>query len=148
MSQQPCPNCGGYKYSIKTNYVSKKPIPIGLKIFGLSMTFCGFIYIFLTSSGDKSSIWIFGILGLIAIFIWSSMKTNKPTGYEFVCDICGYTWDWFIGNSWPDVKVQPNLIALGSRRLEQQRAAIPCKACGNTIPEGYAYCPYCGASRL
>jgi len=147
MSQLQCPNCGGYKISTTANYVRKKPIPIWGKaiwiIFTQIFAFVGLIQI----GSDSFSLWTVGILDLISIIYIVTFKTKKTTGYQFTCDLCGYKWDWLIGDPWPAVRVQPNLIATGAKRLEQQRAAIKCKGCGNTVPEGYPYCPFCGTSR-
>ncbi len=150
MSQKQCPNCGGYKLSISTNYVKKVPAPIWLRALGIIFTPICSLYVVLTSPADAISsgvVWVIVIITLIGIAIWGSMKKNEITGHEFTCDLCGYKLDWSIGAPWPKVNVQPNLIAAGAKRLKQQHAAIACKGCGNTIPEGYSYCPYCGGGR-
>jgi hypothetical protein len=78
--------------------------------------------------------------------------------FNFFCDLCGYKWEWREGTPLPKVKVQPDLIAAGSKRLEQEAkarqerwerevAAMQCKACGNRILEGQSHCAFCGASR-
>jgi predicted RNA-binding Zn-ribbon protein involved in translation (DUF1610 family) len=81
------------------------------------------------------------------MIFWATMKRNESTGFGYTCELCGYKLDWKIGDPWPAVKVQPNLIAAGAKRLAQQNAQMQCKACGNTILEGQSHCAFCGASR-
>jgi hypothetical protein len=70
------------------------------------------------------AILIFVMFGLnVACLIWAfiTAKSKKKVGYKFQCAICGYNWDWYIGNPLPTVTVQPNLIAKGELRIQEEQ---------------------------
>jgi hypothetical protein len=156
MSEFQCPNCGGYKTSVTAEYATKVPVPpasIGRVFLNILVIYLiiGFVALLARAPEIFTLVAILLVVPSILSVILSALgvstqKEKKVTGYQFTCNLCGYKWDWLIGDPLPEVKVQPALIAVGAKRLEQQTAAIKCR-CGNTIPKGYPYCPYCGTSR-
>jgi len=153
-NQLQCHNCGGYKLESNLTEIDPKT---GNKVgsscfplfFGVVILPVFFIGSWLVVGYQGENAYIIVLVWFVWL-IWSSIATSQAKKraynlYNFHCNLCGYRWQWREGKPWPEVKVQPNLIAAGARRLEKE--AIACKGCGNTIPEGYPYCPYCGGSR-
>jgi hypothetical protein len=165
-NQAQCPNCGGYKVDGILTQID----PETGKAIGASNSSAGcwifaivvIIAVVILASGSVEASRIFLVIvqvsSLLALVLaipyafWSAHKTKQARKrahnyFSFSCNLCGYKWQWREGTPLPKVKVQPDLIAAGAIRWEQQVAAIKCKACGNTILEGQSHCAFCGASR-
>jgi len=163
-NQTQCPNCGGYKLETKLTQIDPETgkevgsgRPSGCLIVGVPVIV---IVIAGVLGGEDAMNAISGIMVVVVMLaiplfliggVWYRNRLKQAEKraynyYNFSCNLCGYQWQWREGTPLPKVKTQPDLIAAGNKRLEQT-AAIKCKGCGNTIPEGYSYCPFCGTSR-
>ena len=150
MNELQCPHCGGYKVPVVTRYTRSEPAELKQKIvftlFFQIPVFCVGLVL-----GPSTGLLIIDIL--VVAVVWLFAKRQVSTGFKFSCDLCGYQWEWMIGTPLPEVTVRPELITAGSIRLAQEEeyqrmhGEIKCEGCGNTVPAGYGYCPYCGRSR-
>lgn len=151
MNELQCPHCGGYKVSVVTRYTRSEPAELKQKIaftlfFQIPVVCVAVVY------GGPSPLLLI-IDALIVAWVWLLAKRQVATGFKFSCNLCGYQWEWMIGTPLPEVTVRPELITAGSIRLAQEEeyqrmhGEIKCEGCGNTVPAGYGYCPYCGRSR-
>ena len=133
-NQVQCPNCGGYKITSAEKPIKEKvPTPIlqrvtngvlGLALIGLGL----YIYSIglrsdISSDGGTIYAWTCGCPGalLLLVALFSSTQL-KQVGkyYQFSCLLCGYSWEWREGQPWPKVKANPDLIAKGAQRLEEE----------------------------
>jgi hypothetical protein len=143
-TQVRCPNCGGYKINSKKirmdprtgNSIAPKFIKVilylGLPFLGLFIVVGLLAIISQVFLGGDFSIDIFmfllGVVGLIffiasikALRIYSQTEKLAYILYKFNCILCGYIWDWQMGEKWPEVHVRPDLIAKGEQRIEEER---------------------------
>jgi predicted nucleic-acid-binding Zn-ribbon protein len=119
-NQVQCPNCGGYKVTAKEVPIDgKKPVPIWERvvnaIIGLAFVGAGFMF--------SDLAWLFWLLGTYALLYSLFISTRSKTVgkyYAFYCKLCGYQWKWQEGQPWPEVKVNPDLIAKGAQKLEEE----------------------------
>jgi hypothetical protein len=128
-NQWQCPNCGGYKISATTTkfVMQNVPIPtnkrVNMGIMGSILIVASIsIYFINFSDGFVMSVW-FGLIGLILLaqaFLRTSLKEKVGDSYRFTCSLCGYNWDWSRGQPVPKAKVNPDLIAKGAQKLEQE----------------------------
>ncbi len=119
-NQWQCPNCGGFKTSSTiTKYVTKKtPMPIGSRIWtGVFALILISTYFF-----DDSLVVCagFGVIMLLLALFQTTNKIKVGDSYRFTCSLCGYDWDWSRGQPVPKAKVNPDLIAKGAQKLEQE----------------------------
>lgn len=137
MAQIQCPNCGGYKTSASTRHVEKVPVSMLRKV---SLLVIGAVIIvgwrvWIASMGssvplESKFVNIFSFaLAVFVVIAAATLKRNATTGYGFVCNLCGYTWNWMLGTPLPSVKAQPDLIAAGAQRLEAEKAAYEAVEC-------------------
>lgn len=136
MFQKQCPNCGGYKIQ-KTgdmfetvplsNENKIKNIIINQVIYWVAMFFLGIVPIILmenVSSATKTVLVLLIFMGaiVVALLIFFFVKTTKKRiGEQYYCNLCGFRWDWYFEKPWPLVSKRPDLINLGSERLEEEK---------------------------
>lgn len=131
-NQVQCPNCGGYKItSAEVPITGKMPVPIWSRvvgaIVGLALVGAGFIISSgigsYSGKGDSDLAWVCwlpGALILLPSLLVSTQPKKVGKYYTFSCLLCGYQWEWREGQQWPKVKVNPDLIAKGAQKLEQE----------------------------
>jgi len=136
-NQWQCPNCGGYKTSSIANYVTEEtPFPmetrvkvgvIGLIPLSISIAIYFFFdkhhYWFNDMNGGSAILFFpacFGVIALLLALFQSAKKTKVIDSYRFNCSLCGYSWNWRQGQPVPKVKANPDLIAKGTQKLEQE----------------------------
>ncbi|HLZ80886.1 MAG TPA: hypothetical protein VKP04_04580 [Ktedonobacteraceae bacterium] len=133
-----CPNCGGYRVSEETSYISKG-YETSESAYYRSVIFIGLLAIGLIIWGvtQISNTTISGIalilIGITLVFL-IPVQLRKywslPVRYKFKCVLCGYSWKMDEGEAQPEVTVRPELIAKGEDRIakQQQQAAAQWKA--------------------
>jgi hypothetical protein len=104
ISQVQCPNCGGYKISEEDNK-------------GCASQFLFHIILTIITTG----IWI--IVWLIIAAVESFKRKPDPTIHRYTCQLCGYAWTWKEGTPYPKIKVNPELVELGAKKLKEDEEA-------------------------
>lgn len=131
-SQAQCPNCGGYKVTSQRFAVKQvTPIPMQNRLKLAGALFGAAIVVILVSVAIDVDwgIWCGGFLALSwfigAVNALFRNRLTKVVGhaYDFECLICGYRWEWQEGQSWPKVKVNPELLVKGAQRLKEEEEA-------------------------
>lgn len=133
MDQAQCPNCGGYKVYTQVSFVNPKTgakvEKLGAGYWALVALFgCGFLFgLALAAEGRLDSMAGQMLLSsfLFLLFLgWIYIKfvrTDKIERYDNHCLLCGYRWSRRADEPLPEVRVQPELIALGEQQLEEKR---------------------------
>jgi hypothetical protein len=124
-NQEQCPNCGGYKIDRSIKRIDPKTgkqyesrfrdimwIPISALLILCFYTFipnpiysCGFAALVIAASIIVSK---------------RSIEAHTYPLYSYYCNLCGYRWEWHEGQPWPKVKVNPDLMARGAQKLEEE----------------------------
>jgi hypothetical protein len=90
-----CPNCGGYK---TTDH--DKPEDPNAKL-----------WIFLSGFFTWGLGWL--------LFLLPKKKSPLDGSHRYSCQLCGYNWIWKPGTPPPPINVQPDLIAKGAQKIEE-----------------------------
>lgn len=133
-NQVQCPHCGGFKIDSKNFRIDPttgNSIASGCGKFVLyfMLAVSGYMMVGLFGAFiDQWGLALFGLGGLILfIFIITFLKKNRQaekrayTLFKYHCNLCGYNWDWRVGEMLPEVHVRPDLISKGEQRLEEER---------------------------
>ena len=139
--QLQCPNCGGFKTSDKVTYfdtATRKPIS---KVSGCGCLFMAFLalggliqILAPWAAGSKqneaiaNAILIGTAILLLALYLFAKYSSSRAVSVaqkknELDCSLCGYQWRWMEGDPYPNVTVNPNLIAKGEAQLRTQAQA-------------------------
>ncbi len=139
-NQMQCPNCGGYKVSVQNKNViatEKQKQPATFMQTMAGWLFIGFyVFLFIVGIVAKWGIGQIVGIGFIVLLIGFAMYRAVKTGgmsqtvtvptlvkYDFKCEICGYNWTWRTDQPLPKVQVNPDLIAKGAQKLEEEAEA-------------------------
>ncbi|MBI1923217.1 hypothetical protein HYR99_03095 [Candidatus Poribacteria bacterium] len=145
MAQVQCPNCGGYKVttypSTYNRRTGKELQKFGCGfwagmffwggVFGIYPLFGGVGVLILLIMGKAPGLDIGMGIGLLVIgFTCTSLagfwmigsireyfKADKITIYGHACSLCGYSWARREDEPLPEVRMRPDLIAMGEQRL-------------------------------
>ena len=69
---------------------------------------------------DYALVPVFGI-GIL-IILYKLRKKPKDGTKEYQCRLCKNEWKWKPGTPYPEVHVQPDLIAAGKKRMQEEQA--------------------------
>lgn len=133
-NQVQCPNCGGYKIDGSVRRIDPET---GRAVRGKSGAGCfwfagitGLGVILSVMSRDTNGVLAIAgfVLGFIAAWVSDAISKQKVKQaiaraynlYNYSCNLCGYRWEWRDGQPWPKVKVNPDLIAKGAQKLEEE----------------------------
>ncbi len=137
MANLRCPNCGGYD----TRLISPPPsagetfgsiifvVPFLLGYNALMALILAVVVGFLASLVLHDLGWWLGLIVAIAM-LWGALKKTieeemerrKPErAYEYVCNLCKYTWDERRIDRTHQVTTRPDLIIQGRQREEERR---------------------------
>lgn len=103
------------------------PIPCGGEVFIASNRPVPLVWP--ARRGDEvEGAWLSGIVGGLLFTYWGSRRIRAQRlrynlahpRWRLHCLICGYKWSWEPGDPWPEATVDPDLIAKGNARLEQE----------------------------
>lgn len=144
-NQVQCQSCGGYKIDgkivridpstgqvIKLNGCGLVVITIML-YFGAvqALWFLIFFLASIISPGAEVGMGTILLIALSSIFapflvvipFYRGQSATQKRGYNlymYHCNLCGYDWQWREGQTRPKVKVKPDLIAKGAKKLEEE----------------------------
>jgi len=139
--QLQCPNCGGFKITDKVIHLdaaTQKPIT---KIGGCGCLFMSFALLggvvqilapWASTSKQNEPIALAILIGvailLFTLYLAAKRGNNRDRSmaqkkHELNCDLCGYRWQWTEGAPYPNVTVNPDLIAKGEAQLQAQAQA-------------------------
>jgi len=144
MAQIQCPNCGGYKTSQEIVAIDPKTgntmsgtgwggcvmaLTIGIIIFIIIALILSAIAGALNLNIEDNPITpictvsLGMFVGTVSFMMWfSRLSQGVNRGYtRYTCNLCGFQWD--DRHPTPKVNIRPDLIALGEKRLEEERRA-------------------------
>ena len=144
-TQGQCPNCGGYKTETsKVVQIStrepvssderKKQITELLKFLRIGVIINIVVFAIVVTSGigkDTDVLWacvlpfvalVFfaSIPSIVSILFQKTKKVRIGQIYNYYCHLCGYKWSWKTGTSLPKVNINPDLIAKGAKKIEDE----------------------------
>ncbi len=138
MAQVQCPNEGGYKVTTKVVKIDRRT---GRKVKEPDMGILGWLIcsvpfgygMTLLGEGKIGSGIVLLTIGVsvTALGVWNvnaakrkyKKKIDEIKKYYHECLICGYRWERREDEPPPEVRVRPDLIAMGEQRLQEEAAA-------------------------
>lgn len=120
-NQAQCPNCGGYKISSTTIDIKQK-MPKSTSKYLKDVFWALVLLVFLGFVDSQLGSPCSGIAFIVLLVVLFQRTEMKKIGeyFNFTCLLCGYRWEWREGQPWPKVKVNPDLIAKGAQKLEEE----------------------------